>query len=139
MCLNQLRVVSGHPTVGDSELRMRHKADPVLYGDHAPLPGKDLTLDEGLFLRINLKADGGVIGFRAKKNSQVLDLARIGYYDPTDFWEVIPQNRHETLLLEPEDFYILMSKARKAACLSPRSCSWHSSTRFAPRRWYSSG
>ncbi|TRZ99871.1 MAG: 2'-deoxycytidine 5'-triphosphate deaminase [Nitrospiraceae bacterium] len=112
MCLNQLRVVSGHPTVGDSELRTRHKTDPILYGDHAPLPGKDLALDEGLFLRINLKAEGGVVGFRAKKNSQVLDLSRIGYYDPTDFWEPIPQNRHETLLLEPEDFYILMSKER---------------------------
>lgn len=112
MCLNQLRVVSGQPTVGDRELRTRHKTDPLLYGSHAPLPGKDLTLDEGLFLRINLKADGGVIGFRAKKNSQVLDLSRIGYYDTTDFWEPIPQHRHETLLLEPEDFYILMSKER---------------------------
>jgi dCTP deaminase len=112
MCLNQLRVVSGHPMVGDNELRTRHKADPILYGDHAPLPGKDLTLDEGLFLRINLKAEGGLVGFRAKKNSQVLDLSRLGYYDPTDFWEIIPQNRHETLLLEPEDFYILLSKER---------------------------
>ena len=42
----------------------------------------------------------------------MLDLSRIGYYDPTDFWEPIPQNRHETLLLEPEDFYILLSKER---------------------------
>jgi dCTP deaminase len=112
MCLNQLRVFSGHPLIGDGELRARHKADPLLYGDHAPLPAKDLALDEGLFLRINLKAEGGLVGFRAKKNSQVLDLSRLNHYDPTDFWEVIPQNRHETLLLEPEDFYILLSKER---------------------------
>ena len=112
MCLNQLRVVSGHPTIGDGELRTRHKTDPLLYGDHAPLAGKNLALDEGLFLRINLQAEGGIIGFRAKKSSQVLDLSRIDHYDPTDFWEPIPQNRHETLLLEPEDFYILMSKER---------------------------
>jgi len=44
MCLNQLRVVSGHPMVGDNELRTRHKADPILYGDHAPLPGKEPLL-----------------------------------------------------------------------------------------------
>lgn len=112
LCLNQLRVVSGHPTIGDNELRTWHKADPLLYGDHAPIPVKDLTLEEGLFLRINLTGTDGAIGFRAKKSSQVLDLARLRHYDPTDFWEPIPRSRRETLLLEPEDFYILMSKER---------------------------
>jgi dCTP deaminase len=112
MCLNQLRVFSAHPTVGDSELRSRHRIDPLLYDDHGPLSTKALALDEGLFLRINLTGEEGVIGFRAKKNSQVLDLSRLRHYDPTDFWEPIPRNRQETLLLEPEDFYILMSKER---------------------------
>jgi len=112
MCLNQLRVFSAHPTVGDSELRLRHRTDPLLYDDRGPLPTKTLALDEGLFLRINLIGEEGIIGFRAKKNSQVLDLSRLRHYDPTDFWEPITRNRQETLLLEPEDFYILMSKER---------------------------
>ncbi len=112
MCLNQLRLFSGHPTAGDNELRTRHKTDPLLYDDHAPLSSRELILDEGLFLRINLQGKEGIVGFRAKKNSQVLDLSRIDYYDPTDFWEPIPCNRHETLILDPEDFYILMSKER---------------------------
>ncbi len=112
MCLNQLRVFSAHPTVGDSELRLRHRTDPLLYDDRGPLQTKTLALDEGLFLRINLIGEEGTIGFRAKKNSQVLDLSRLRHYDPTDFWEPITRNRQETLLLEPEDFYILMSKER---------------------------
>jgi dCTP deaminase len=112
MCLNQLRVFSAHPTVGDSELRSRHRTDPLLYDDRGPLLVKTLALDEGLFLRINLIGEEGIIGFRAKKNSQVLDLSRLRHYDPTDFWEPITRNRQETLLLEPEDFYILMSKER---------------------------
>jgi dCTP deaminase len=42
----------------------------------------------------------------------VLDLSCIGHYDPTDFWEPIQRHRNDTLLLEPEDFYILGSKER---------------------------
>jgi dCTP deaminase len=112
MCLNQLRLFSGHPTVGDSELRERHRADHLLYRDGNPVPGRDLQLEDGLFLRIELRGENGIVGFRAKKNSQVLDLSCIGHYDPTDFWEPIKRHRNDTLLLEPEDFYILGSKER---------------------------
>jgi dCTP deaminase len=112
MCLNQLRLFSGEPTIGETELRACHRTTPLLYQDNGPLPAKSLTIDEGLFLRIDLSGEDGIVGFRAKKNSQVLDMSRIGYYDPTDFWEPIPRHRSETLLLEPEDFYILESKER---------------------------
>ena len=112
MCLNQLRLFSGEPTIGETELRARHRKDPLLYRGHGPLSARDLTIEDGLFLRIDLRGESGIVGFRAKKNSQVLDMSRIEHYDPTDFWEPIPQHRNETLLLEPEDFYILASKER---------------------------
>ncbi|TLY32867.1 MAG: 2'-deoxycytidine 5'-triphosphate deaminase [Nitrospirae bacterium] len=112
MCLNQLRLFSGSPSVSDAEIRRRHKTDRLLYRDVTPLPDRELRVDDGLFLRINLTGEKKIVGFRAKKNSQVLDLSRIGHYDPADFWEPLPRHRNETLLLEPEDFYILMSKER---------------------------
>ncbi len=112
MCLNQLRLFSGLPTVGDSEIRARHRTDRLLYRDEKPLPARDLRIEDGLFLRIDLRGESGIVGFRAKKNSQVLDLSFIGHYDPTDFWEPINRHRNDTLLLEPEDFYILASKER---------------------------
>src|SRR5436309_1737737 len=112
MCLNQLRLFSGSPSVSDAEIRRRHKTDRLLYRDVTPLLDRELRVDDGLFLRINLTGEKKIVGFRAKKNSQVLDLSRIRHYDPADFWEPLPRHRNETLLLEPEDFYILMSKER---------------------------
>ena len=113
MCLNQLRLFTGHPMVGDAALRDSHRTDPLLYREGKPLPVSQLSLKDGLFLRIDLQGnDGGIIGFRAKKISKILDMSRIGHYDPTDFWEPIKKDRDATLLLEPEEFYILASKER---------------------------
>jgi len=113
MCLNQLRLFAGHPMVADAGLRDSHRRDPLLYREGKPLPPSQLSLKEGVFLRVDLKGnDGGIVGFRAKKISKILDMSRLGHYDPTDFWEPIRRSRDSTLLLEPEEFYILGSKER---------------------------
>jgi dCTP deaminase len=113
MCLNQLRLFAGRPLVADAELRARHRADPLLYRDGKPLPISHLSLKEGLFLRVDLNGtESGIVGFRAKTISQILDMSRLAHYDPTDFWEPIRRPRNSTLLLEPEQFYILGSKER---------------------------
>ena len=111
MCLNQLRLFMGAPLVTDAELRENHRTEPILYRDGKPLPAGQLSLKDGLFLRIDLTGQrNGIVGFRAKTISQILDMSRIGHYDPRDFWEPIARDRNATLLLEPEEFYILGSK-----------------------------
>jgi len=52
---------------------------------------------------------GDIIGYRSKKNAQRIDLERRDY-DPLDFWEPIPVNRTSSLILDPDEFYILMTK-----------------------------
>ena len=56
-----------------------------------PLRAKEFRTDRGLFLRIDLKGEEGssstIIGYRAKKNSHVIDLSKIGHYAAADFWE----------------------------------------------------
>lgn len=51
----------------------------------------------------------GPVGFRAKRHSGVLDLDRIGQYDPRDFWEPI-EARRGRVVLDPGQFYIFASK-----------------------------
>ena len=58
------------------------------------------------------RAGSTVIGYRAKKNSHVIDLSKVGYYAAADFWEPLYRHRQDSLLLEPEEFYILASKER---------------------------
>jgi len=117
--LNQLRLVRGPATVPDAGIRALHRTVPLLYHnvpEENPVSLRELRTDRGLFLRVDLHgADRGketVVGYRAKKNSHVVDLSKIGYYAALDFWEPIQRHRNDSLLLEPEEFYILASKER---------------------------
>jgi dCTP deaminase len=117
--LNQIRFVHGEATVPDHALQTLHRHTPLLYHNVASpkaVDSRDFRVDRGLFLRIDLagsdQSNARVIGYRAKKNSHVIDLEKIGHYAATDFWEPLHRHRHESLLLEPEEFYILASKER---------------------------
>ena len=120
LALNQLRLLTGRPTVSDSKLRALHRSAKLLYHndddpDARPLATQDIRVDHGLFLRIDLRGSGAgreIVGYRAKKNSHVVDLSKIGHYSALDFWEPIYRQPNNTLLLEPEEFYILASHER---------------------------
>jgi len=122
LALNQLRLLSGKPLVSDSSLRAVHRKTPLLCHNgedgtsDRPLSIKDLRVDNGLFLRVDLRGneDQGqaIVGYRAKKNSHIIDLSKIGHYAAADYWEPLYRNGTATMLLEPEEFYILASKER---------------------------
>jgi dCTP deaminase len=50
-----------------------------------------------------------LIGWRAKKHTRRIDLDRRDY-DPLDFWEPLRFRRNASLVLDPDEFYILMTK-----------------------------
>jgi len=83
-------------------------------------PNRNFSND-GLLMSVDLSAplgNGGPIGYKAKKNSQVIDLDKIGKYDADDFWEAIYPPKNGRLILEPEEFYIFASKERIRVPLS---------------------
>ena len=53
--------------------------------------------------------EGDIIGYRAKKHAKRIDLERRDY-DPLDFWEPIHFHKTSSLILDPDEFYILMTK-----------------------------
>jgi dCTP deaminase len=70
--------------------------------------------DEPGMLRftVDLKGDakpGTLIGYRSKKHASRIDLERRDY-DPLDFWEPIRFHKNSSLILDPDEFYILMTK-----------------------------
>jgi len=112
--LNQLRLFKGDPSVNDEELISLHDKFSLLYHEkETPLLRDELHIDEGLFLRIDLhEGDRGIVGYRAKKISEVIDLTKIEHYEAQDFWEPLYRHQNDTLKLEPEEFYVLASKDR---------------------------
>ena len=53
--------------------------------------------------------EGDIIGYRSKKHVKRIDLERRDY-DPPDFWEPIHFHKTSSLILDPDEFYILMTK-----------------------------
>lgn len=110
--LNQLRLVKGSALPSDAKLHELDKQETLVYHQEG-LP-KDALIDEGIRISVNLTGavDSKIIGYRAKKNTPAIDLERIGFYDPEDFWEVVPARKRNSIILNPDDFYILVSKEK---------------------------
>jgi dCTP deaminase len=114
LSLNQLRLFCGASALDDSALRSLYAAEPLLYDDHDhPIPLDAVRLDGGLFMGIATAGrEDAIVGYKAKKNSDVIDLSRVSFYDPSAFWEPIRCTPNRPLILEPEEFYILASKEK---------------------------
>jgi dCTP deaminase len=112
MSLNQLRLGVGRTSVSDEDLRQQHGREAMVYDARSrKIPDAQVVTGEGLFLTLDLLGDhDGVVGYRARRNSQVLDLTRIGVHRVRDFWEPVFREHDEPrVVLEPDDFYLLIS------------------------------
>lgn len=112
--LNQLRVRHGLEVLSDQDLLRVHSSDPLLFNeDLTPISMEKIKVKQGLFMSVNLKGkEGEVIGYKAKKHNNFIDLDKIGHYAVSEFWEPIYAQPHDQLILEPEAFYIFASKER---------------------------
>ena len=90
----------------DARLREMHAVSPLVDGD--------LAVRNGLVLRIGLSGFGPdrLVGFRAQRHTDVIDVERIAAYPAADYWEPIRAREDERLILDPHEFYILASKER---------------------------
>lgn len=110
--LSQLRLFQGAHDYSDEKLRELERAEPLVFAaDGSAAPA---NIGNGLRLTIDLAgtAENPVIGYRARKHAPLIDLSKIGHYSREDFWDPIQRNSTETLILDPEDFYILASRER---------------------------
>lgn len=112
LSLNQLRLSVADPPLDDQALRHVHEERPLLFTEDGPLSRDDLPLNEGLFLSLALpdRQDREPVGWRAKKNSKLLDLTSERSHDPKDYWEPVYPERGGGIILEPEEFYLLLSR-----------------------------
>jgi dCTP deaminase len=94
-------------------VQLRLRAGPAPSGDVAQ-QAQDAGGRETLAISVDLRGDGpgGLIGWRAKKHTGLIDLDRLGHYDPTDFWEPLPARDGQGIVLVPDEFYILASRER---------------------------
>ena len=110
LALNQVRLIRGDARLSDEQLLALHGESPLLYLDSAPIPAAELSLAEGLFLSLDASGPAeSIVGYRAKKNSLPIDLAREGTLRWQEFWEPVHPEPGGRIVLEPEVFYLLLS------------------------------
>lgn len=112
--LNQLRIWRGKPGTSDTLHRELHARDSLV--DPSSVDSDGPTIRDGLWVSVDLsrEAFGGLIGYRARRHAPLIDLTKIGHYPVSEFWEPIYANADKTLILDPNQFYILVSRERVA-------------------------
>jgi len=113
--LNQLRLLSGQTSMSDRALEALYREAPLLYDDdERPISPERVVISDGLCMGVDLsgRMTDGIIGYRAHPNPPAVDLSRIGFYDPVEFWEPIKRPARDAYILEANRFYILLSKER---------------------------
>ena len=102
--LSQLRFRSGNPTETDMALAALHKTHVLVSG------GVD-DISSGIALSVDLKGDAsGLVGYRAKRHTGVVDVDAPASCAVADYWEPIQAGAKARLILDPDQFYILASK-----------------------------
>jgi dCTP deaminase len=103
--LNQLRFQRGNPIIAASELHRLYETGQLVRSAAPRLQLRDnlvpVTID------LMGAGPGSVIGYRAKKHTDKVDIDAVGTYDPHDYWEPIAYRRDAALILDPDEFYIL--------------------------------
>lgn len=103
--LSQIRFRVGHALLAETELLDLHKAETLVASDMPNVSGG------GIALSIDLNGSGpdGLIGYRGKHHTSVIDVDRKGAHDVLDFWEPLHSRGRGELILDPDEFYILVS------------------------------
>ncbi len=102
MRLNQIRFRHGQSILTDAELTALDKA--------VGLVNVPAHIDGGLGFSVDLQPQtGGIVGYRAKPHTGLIDLDKIGHYEKADYWEEV-RAENGRIILDPGAFYILVSR-----------------------------
>jgi dCTP deaminase len=103
--LSQIRFRHGHALLDPQSLRALHAQERLVDDD-------DADVSEGIAVSVDLSGLGPqrLVGYRAKRHTALIDVERRAGYDVDAFWEPMQARHEESLILDPDEFYILASK-----------------------------
>ena len=109
--LNQVIFRIGKTVYTDTELKKLHEETKIVSGEP--------VISSGLNFSVDLKpSKSDLVGYRAKPHTGVIDLGKLNFYEPLDYWEEIRTTEGQ-IVLDPGAFYILVSRE---AIVIPPNC-----------------
>jgi dCTP deaminase len=103
--LSQIRFRRGDALLDAAGLRTLHARERLVDSD-------DANLTDGIAVGVDLSGEfaDNRIGYRAKRHTGLIDVDRRDGYEIADFWEPMQARADKSLVLDPNEFYILASK-----------------------------
>ena len=102
--LSQMRFRLGTPEDSDAVLADLHQREKLVSSEQADIA-------RGIALSVDLCGDRtGLVGYRAKRHTGLVDVDAPGSCAVLDYWEPIHVRGPKRLILDPDQFYILASK-----------------------------
>jgi dCTP deaminase len=103
--LSQMRFRSGHSRLSAAEHQALHKSETLVFDPNE-------AVADGVALSIDLKGEErrGLIGFRSKRHTPVIDMDKKDALDVLDYWEPLINRGSDEFILDPDEFYILVSR-----------------------------
>ena len=101
--LSQIRFRRGAPRLTDPELTQLHARSSLVSASTPSFQG-------GVAVSVDLAGFDGLIGYRAKRHTGLVDVDAPGRHRADAFWETLPADGSNSLILDPGQFYILASK-----------------------------
>ncbi|MCC2113777.1 MAG: 2'-deoxycytidine 5'-triphosphate deaminase, partial [Hyphomicrobiales bacterium] len=102
--LSQIRFRRGEAVLSDRALAEVHGREPLVTGERLDFSG-------GVAVSIDLNGDdSGLVGFRAKRHTGLIDVDKKAACEVLDYWEPVYRRGRSGLILDPNEFYILVSR-----------------------------
>ncbi|WP_028032331.1 2'-deoxycytidine 5'-triphosphate deaminase [Chelativorans sp. J32] len=103
--LSQIRFRRGNALLTEGDLADLHEREVLVAAEKPNISGG------GIALSIDLEGGpDGLVGYRAKHHTSLIDVDRKGGYEVPDFWEPLFNRGSRDLILDPDEFYILVSR-----------------------------
>lgn len=103
--LSQIRFRKGNALLSESELQDLHKAEMLVATEPPNISGG------GIALSIDLGGNkSSLVGYRGKHHTGLIDVDKRAAHDVLDFWEPLYNHGAGELVLDPDEFYILVSR-----------------------------
>ncbi|HEU4985702.1 MAG TPA: 2'-deoxycytidine 5'-triphosphate deaminase, partial [Rhizobiaceae bacterium] len=103
--LSQIRFRIGNAQLGESELNELHQLETLVAAESPNITGG------GIALSIDLGGgEQGLVGYRAKHHTSLIDVDKPAVHAIHDFWEPLYDHGSRDLVLDPDEFYILVSR-----------------------------
>ena len=103
----QIRFRNGECRLSDEELHILHEQEKLVEGDTIEIHDGSVAVSIDLS---GTDSSDRLIGYRARRHAGLIDVDNVSGYDSRDFWEPMYNDGSNSIVLDPDEFYILVSR-----------------------------